>query len=70
MKKMRNFFDSLSESVTITKKDQLFMILIAALAGCIFGMLFSPRRNQAIVCGNGNKNNCTESSEESEEKES
>ncbi len=54
MKKMRNFLNSFSEPVTMTKKDQVLLILIAVLAGCIFGMFCSPRRNQAIVCGNGN----------------
>ena len=68
MKKMKSFLDSLTETVIITKKDQLFMVLIAVLAGCIFGMLFSPRRNQAIICGNGN--GCADSSAEPKKKKS
>lgn len=52
MKKMKNYLESMSEEISITRCDQTLLLIIAALAGCIVGMLISPRKS--ICCGNGN----------------
>ena len=54
MNKIRTFMESLTESVTMPKKEKLMTVLLAALTGALLGMLFSPRKN--ICCGNGNGN--------------
>lgn len=54
VKKLKDFFESLSETVTITKLDGLLIVTIGALAGIILGMLCSPRKNQRFGCNNGN----------------
>ena len=52
MKKCREFFATLSDTVTITKLDGVLMLAISALAGVIVGMLCSPRKN--TIWNNGN----------------
>lgn len=54
MKKLKEYMSTLSENVEMTKKEKLMVIVLAALAGCLLGMLISPRKN--ICCGNGNGN--------------
>ena len=67
LEKLRNFCKTLSESITMTKMDGLLTVIAAALAGCIVGMLISPRRNQTIGCGNGCQSNFYEGDDELEE---
>lgn len=69
VEKLRNFCKTLSESITMTKMDGLLTVIVAALAGCIVGMLISPRRNQTIGCGNGCQSNFYEGDDEWEEEE-
>lgn len=70
MEKMKNFVSNLSETVTMTRLDGLMAALAAVLAGCVIGMLISPRKNQTFGCGNGchrhyygNENDCVEEEE-------
>lgn len=52
MKKMKEYLASMSETVSMTRKEQTLALVIAMLSGCILGMLISPRKS--ICCGNGN----------------
>lgn len=52
MKKIKEYFASMSETVSMTRKEQTLALVLAMLAGCILGMLISPRKS--ICCGNGN----------------
>ncbi|MCM1282027.1 MAG: hypothetical protein NC180_05035 [Muribaculaceae bacterium] len=52
MKKIREYGETMSEIISITRKEQTLLLVIAALAGCVLGMLVSPRKS--ICCGNGN----------------
>lgn len=54
MKKLKESLATLSETMTITKRDGTLAILVAAFAGVIIGMLVSPRKNIKLGCGNGN----------------
>lgn len=53
MKRFKEFFSDLSETITVTKLDGVLIVTIGALAGVIIGMLFSPRKNLTCGCGNG-----------------
>lgn len=53
MERMKNYLSMLSESITVTKLDGLLAVLTALLAGCVIGMVISPRKNQTFGCGNG-----------------
>ena len=59
------FKESLLEEKSMTKKEWLLTIAVVALAGIVFGMLASPRKNMTI--GSHNGNNCGNSTGESEE---
>ncbi len=52
MKKIKNYLETMSETVSMTRKEQTLMLALAMLAGCVLGMLISPRKS--ICCGNGN----------------
>lgn len=52
MKKCKEFFGTLSETLTVTKLDGILIVAISALAGVIVGTLCSPRKN--TVWNNGN----------------
>ena len=45
MKKLKEFFADMTESVSVTKLDGTLIVAIAALSGVIIGMLISPRKN-------------------------
>ena len=53
MKKIKEFFTDMTETVSVTKLDGVLMVAIAALSGVILGMLISPRKNAKYGCGNG-----------------
>ena len=55
-KKIKAYLETLSESVTMTKKEKLMTVIIAALSGLVLGMLLSPRKTTSICCGNDNGN--------------
>ena len=50
------FKESLSEDKVMTKREWLLTIAVFALAGVVFGMMLSPRKNTTI--GSHNGNNC------------
>lgn len=56
MKKMKKYLAALSEPVTLTKKEKMMTIALAALTGLVLGMLISPRKTTSICCGNDNGN--------------
>lgn len=51
MKKIKEFFADMTETVSVTKLDGTLIVAIAALSGVIIGMLISPRKmqNMAVV---------------------
>ena len=53
MKKIKEFFADMTETVSVTKLDGTLIVAIAALSGVIIGMLISPRKNAKYGCGNG-----------------
>lgn len=53
MKKIKEFFTDMTETVSVTKLDGALIVAIAALSGVILGMLISPRKNAKYGCGNG-----------------
>ena len=56
MKKMKEYFAALSEPVTLTKKEKMMTVALAALTGLVLGMLIFPRKTTSICCGNDNGN--------------
>lgn len=52
MEKLRTYVNSLSETISMTRKENVLMLMVAALLGCVIGMLVSPRKT--VSCGNGN----------------
>ena len=53
MEKWKKRFETLSETITITKLDGSLLLAICGLAGIIIGMLISPRKNAHYGCNNG-----------------
>ena len=43
MEKLRTYVNSLSETISMTRKENVLMLMVAALLGCVIGMLVSPR---------------------------
>lgn len=56
MKKVKECLAALSEPVTMTKKEKVMTVALAALTGLVLGMLISPRKTTSICCGNDNGN--------------
>lgn len=63
--KWKLFKESLLEERAMTKKEWLLTITVIALAGIVFGMLVSPRKNMTI--GSHNGNNCGNNTGDGEE---
>ena len=53
MKKLKEFWNTLPNPITISRLDGVLIITISALAGIIVGMICSPRKNAKYGCGNG-----------------
>ena len=56
MKKVKEGLAELSAPVTMTKKEKVMTVALAALTGLVLGMLISPRKTTSICCGNDNGN--------------
>ncbi len=67
MKKIKKYLKTLGEPVTMTRKEKLMTVALAALAGMVLGMLLSPRKTTSICCGNDNGNYYTPDGEEEEQ---
>ena len=52
MKKLKELWKTMPETVTVTRLDGILIVTICALAGVIIGMLCSPRKVISIGCGN------------------
>lgn len=50
----QKLFDWMGDERPVT--ERVLMLLLAALAGCVLGMLVSPRRRIIIGSYNGNRN--------------
>ena len=64
---MKKYLATLSEPVTLTKKEKLMTVALATVTGMVLGMLLSPRKTTSICCGNDNGNYYTPDSEEEED---
>ena len=51
-----DFKASLSEVVTMSKKEFLLTTAVCILGGIVFGLLFSPRKSTVLGSYNGNNN--------------
>ncbi len=54
--KWNDFKMSLTDSMTMTRKEFLLTIAVCVLGGIVFGMFFSPRKSMVIGSNNGNNN--------------
>lgn len=61
--KMKNFWASLEETTTITKRELFLEIAVCALTGLVLGMILTPKKtitigsnNSGNGCNNGNDN--------------
>lgn len=54
MKKVKEFFATITETVNVTKLDALLIVTISTLVGMLIGMLCLPKKHQVIGCNNGN----------------
>lgn len=52
MKRIREFFCDLSETITVTKLDGVLIVAVSVLAGMFLGMLCSPRKTTRWYNGN------------------
>ena len=50
MKKLKEYWLTLPETVTVTRLDGILIVIISALIGVIIGMLFSPKKYISIGC--------------------
>lgn len=56
MKKLKEFWESLDDVATVSKRELFLELVSCVLAGLVLGMLFSPKQTKIIGCNNGN--NC------------
>ena len=70
--KVKNFWNSLDGTTSISKRELFLEIMVAALTGLVLGMIFTPRKNVTVGSHNsGNGCNCgnaglTDADEEAE----
>lgn len=55
--KWNEFKESLTENVSMSRKEFLLVMAVCMLAGIVLGMVFAPKRTFQIGSNNGN-NNC------------
>ncbi len=63
MKKIKEFWESLEEVITISKKDLFFILTTCSLACIVFGLFFSPKKNVTIGSYNGKSDSSYEDEE-------
>lgn len=51
------FRESLTDLVTMSKKEYYLTIAVCILGGIVFGFIFSPKKTTTIGSNNGNNNN-------------
>ena len=56
MCKMKEFFNELSETTTITKRELFLTALACVFGGMVLGMFCSPKKRTMIGSHNGNNN--------------
>lgn len=54
MKKIREFWDSLDDLTTVSKRELFLEVVCCVLAGFMVGILFSPKKTTIIGSNNGN----------------
>lgn len=54
MRKLKEFWMTLPETVTVTRREGVMIVTIGTLIGIILGMLCSPRKDARYGCNNGN----------------
>lgn len=54
MKRIKEFFADLSETITVTRLDGVLIVAISVLTGLFLGMLCSPRKTMKFRWYNGN----------------
>ncbi len=54
MNKIKEFWASLDDVTTISKKELFLSITTCVLAGIVFGFLFSPKKTSIFGSYNGN----------------
>lgn len=54
--KGKEFFASLSEETTMSRKEYVLTITTCLLGGMVIGMFCSPKKFTKIGCGNGSNN--------------
>lgn len=54
--KLKTFWDSLSESTTVSKRELVLGLSTCLLSGMVIGMLCSPRKTMTIGSHNGCNN--------------
>nr|WP_034909071.1 hypothetical protein [[Eubacterium] cellulosolvens] len=64
---IKNYFATINETKTETKKVILLEIITAACLGLVIGMLISPRKN--VMIGSKNKGNGCNNNAPAKEKE-
>lgn len=54
MRKLKEFWNTLPQEVTVTRREGIMIVTISTLIGVVLGMLCSPRKNARYGCNNGN----------------
>ncbi len=54
MKKIKEFWESLDDMTTVSKRELFLEVVCCALAGFVLGILFCPKKRTTIGSFNGN----------------
>ena len=58
MKKIKEFWESLDDVTTVSKRELFLGLLSCARAGIVFGVFFGPKKTSVIGSHNGNSGCC------------
>lgn len=64
MCKVKEFFETLSETTSVTKRELLFAGLACVFGGMVLGMFCSPKKRTMVGCNNGNSSGNSHNREE------